>query len=59
MPEYELVPVGKYKGQPVEVLAADKSYCDWLAGQGREPCRTVTPRAQLVAVGWRLQTGVQ
>jgi hypothetical protein len=28
-----VVPFGKYKGQPVEVLAADKSYCDWLAGQ--------------------------
>jgi hypothetical protein len=29
----DLVPFGKYKGQPVEVLAADKSYCEWLAGQ--------------------------
>jgi hypothetical protein len=28
-----LVPFGKYKGQPVEVLAQDKEYCEWLAGQ--------------------------
>src|SRR5262245_15525954 len=28
-----LVPFGKYKGQPVEVLAADPEYCDWLTGQ--------------------------
>lgn len=28
-----IVPFGKYKGQPVEVLAQDKEYCDWLAGQ--------------------------
>lgn len=27
------VPFGKYKGQPVEVLAADPDYCDWLAQQ--------------------------
>jgi hypothetical protein len=30
----ELVPFGKYKGQPVEVLANDKGYCDWLMTQG-------------------------
>jgi hypothetical protein len=28
-----IVPFGKYKGQPVEVLAADHAYCDWLTGQ--------------------------
>jgi len=28
-----LVPFGKYKGQPVEVLAADEEYCTWLAKQ--------------------------
>jgi hypothetical protein len=28
-----LVPFGKYKGQPIDVLREDKSYCDWLAGQ--------------------------
>ena len=27
------VPFGKYKGQPVEVMAADASYCEWLTGQ--------------------------
>jgi hypothetical protein len=29
----ELVPFGKYKGQPVDVLAEDRSYCDWLLTQ--------------------------
>ncbi len=28
-----LVPFGKYKGQPVEALAQDSEYCEWLAGQ--------------------------
>ena len=28
-----IVPFGKYKGQPVEVMAADVSYCEWLTGQ--------------------------
>tara|TARA_R110000764_G_scaffold220909_1_gene309216 strand:+ start:266 stop:928 length:663 start_codon:yes stop_codon:yes gene_type:complete len=30
----EIVPFGKYKGQPVEVLSNDKGYCDWLMSQG-------------------------
>ena len=30
----EVVPFGKYKGQPVEVLANDKGYCEWLMSQG-------------------------
>lgn len=29
----EIVPFGKYKGQPAEVLLADTDYCAWLAGQ--------------------------
>ena len=29
----EIVPFGKYKGQPVEVLAADAEYCEWLTAQ--------------------------
>ena len=29
----EIIPFGKYKGQPVEVLASDKSYTDWLCAQ--------------------------
>jgi len=28
-----VIPFGKYKGEPVEVLLADRSYCDWLASQ--------------------------
>lgn len=28
-----LVPFGKYAGQPLEVLLADKSYCAWMVGQ--------------------------
>jgi hypothetical protein len=28
-----LVPFGKYEGQTLEVLLADKSYCAWLVGQ--------------------------
>ena len=31
--QLEIVPFGKYKNQPVEVLAADKSYCEWLVAQ--------------------------
>jgi hypothetical protein len=33
MANSEMVPFGKYKGQPVEALAADKSYCEWLVAQ--------------------------
>lgn len=29
----EVVPFGQYKGQPVEVMAADTDYCEWLAAQ--------------------------
>lgn len=29
----QLMPFGKYKGQPVSVLAGDPSYCDWIMGQ--------------------------
>jgi hypothetical protein len=29
-----IVPFGKYKNQPIEALAEDKNYCEWLAGQG-------------------------
>lgn len=29
----EIVPFGKYKGQPAELLLADTSYCEWLAAQ--------------------------
>ena len=29
----EIVPFGKYKGQPVEALAQDKEYCEWLVAQ--------------------------
>ena len=29
----EIVPFGKYKGQPVEVLIADRDYADWLSQQ--------------------------
>jgi hypothetical protein len=30
----DIVPFGKYKGQPIEVLANDRQYCEWLMGQG-------------------------
>jgi hypothetical protein len=29
----EVIPFGKYKGQPVEVLASDRDYCNWLMAQ--------------------------
>ena len=29
----EMVPFGKYKGQPVEIMAADADYCEWLTAQ--------------------------
>jgi uncharacterized protein (DUF3820 family) len=29
----EIVPFGKYKGRPVEDMAADRDYCDWMAQQ--------------------------
>jgi hypothetical protein len=28
-----LMPFGKYRDQPIEVLAADPRYCEWLAAQ--------------------------
>jgi hypothetical protein len=33
MMPHDMVPFGKYKGQPVEVLQQDQAYCEWLAGQ--------------------------
>ena len=33
MANAEIVPFGKYKGQPVELLIADSDYCEWLTGQ--------------------------
>jgi len=32
-PMSEIVPFGKYKGQPAALLAADTKYCDWLVSQ--------------------------
>jgi len=32
-PGTALVPFGKYRGQPVEAMAADRGYCDWLTAQ--------------------------
>jgi hypothetical protein len=29
----EIVPFGKYKGQPVEIMAQDRQYVDWLTAQ--------------------------
>lgn len=29
----DLIPFGKYKGQPLEVIASDRGYCDWLLAQ--------------------------
>ena len=31
--DMHLVPFGKYKGQPVEVMQMDTGYCDWLSKQ--------------------------
>ena len=28
-----MIPFGKYKGQPVDVLAADRDYAEWLQQQ--------------------------
>ena len=33
MAKTEIVPFGRYKGQPVEALAQDKEYCEWLIAQ--------------------------
>ena len=32
-PASNLIPIGKYKGQPLEVLASDPNYADWLVKQ--------------------------
>jgi hypothetical protein len=29
----EVVNFGKYRGQPIEILASDRGYCDWLMAQ--------------------------
>jgi len=34
MSDNAVVPFGKYKGQPVEVLASDRDYSEWLLAQG-------------------------
>jgi hypothetical protein len=26
----EIIPFGEYKGQPIEILASDPKYADWL-----------------------------
>jgi len=31
--ETQIIPFGKYKGRPVESLAADREYCEWLISQ--------------------------
>jgi hypothetical protein len=33
MSDDKIVTFGKYKGQPVEALAADRQYFEWLSGQ--------------------------
>jgi hypothetical protein len=33
MSKLEIVPFGKYRGQPVEALAGDRDYCEWLSQQ--------------------------
>jgi hypothetical protein len=34
MSDFHVIPFGKHKGKPVEVLAGDPSYKEWLIGQG-------------------------
>lgn len=34
MTNKDVVPFGKYKGQPVAAMQADESYCEWLSNQG-------------------------
>ena len=29
----KIIPVGKYKGQPIEILRSDPQYCEWLVSQ--------------------------
>jgi hypothetical protein len=29
----DIIPIGKYRGQPVKTFAADRAYCDWLISQ--------------------------
>jgi hypothetical protein len=29
----DVVNFGKYRGQPIEILASDRGYCDWLMAQ--------------------------
>lgn len=33
MSKTDIIPFGKYKGQPVEVLQQDENYCQWLQSQ--------------------------
>lgn len=33
MSKLEIIPFGKYKGQPVDILAQDRQYCEWLEQQ--------------------------
>ncbi|MDL2313672.1 hypothetical protein LJC36_01690 [Desulfovibrio sp. OttesenSCG-928-C14] len=33
-PTVEIIPFGKHKGKPLEVLRSDPEYCDWLTAQG-------------------------
>jgi hypothetical protein len=41
----EIIPLGKYKGQPIEVLAGDPRYADWLRQQGHLNWAVIEPAA--------------
>lgn len=52
----EVVPFGKYKGQPVEVMTADTDYCECLAAQPwfSAKCRNIyVASRQMPAAGHR------
>ena len=37
MTSSNIVPFGKYKGKPIEVMLTDRQYCEWLASQAWFP----------------------
>jgi hypothetical protein len=48
MSKLEIVPFGKYRGQPVEALAQDREYCEWLSQQDWVRTRYPTIRTLII-----------
>jgi len=56
-PDIVLVPFGKYKGRPLQVLLRDKNYCKWLAA--KTDIRTTHPNIYAAITGTRTSASTE